>query len=169
MNADNTVQKSPEDDVIMVNGRPAKLKDVRVININGRPTKLVLGREYGFRMNSGCVPQPYEPKGAGCEPKRKRPKANVKIAKQTLAAMKLAKRKLSADAVIAAKQILVAKSLHAAIDAADAAAIERGYPLTDEELKQLGYVKLGDGVWELPISISIGIALREEKQPKKNA
>lgn len=44
----------PEDDVIMVNGRPAKLKDVRVVNINGRPTTLVIGREYGIKMKDGC-------------------------------------------------------------------------------------------------------------------
>jgi hypothetical protein len=37
----------------MVNGRPAKLKDVRVVNINGRPTTLVIGREYEFKMKNG--------------------------------------------------------------------------------------------------------------------
>lgn len=52
-------KKSPEDvrsegDVIMVNGRPAKLKDVRVVNINGRPATLVIGREYEFKMKDGC-------------------------------------------------------------------------------------------------------------------
>ena len=57
----------------------------------------------------------------------------------------------------------------AAVDAAEAAAIERGYPLTDDELRQFGYVGTEGGVWELPISISIGIALYEEKQQKKNA
>ena len=57
----------------------------------------------------------------------------------------------------------------AAVDAAEAAAIERGYPLTDDELRQLGYVGTEGGVWELLISISIGIALCEEKQQKKNA
>lgn len=45
---------SPEDDVIMVNGRPAKLKDVRAVTINGRPTTLVIGREYEFKMKDGC-------------------------------------------------------------------------------------------------------------------
>jgi hypothetical protein len=44
---------TPEDEVIMVNGRPAKLKDVRVVNINGRPTTLVIGREYEFKMKNG--------------------------------------------------------------------------------------------------------------------
>lgn len=44
---------TPEDDVIMVNGRPAKLKDVRAVTINGRPTTLVIGREYEFKMKDG--------------------------------------------------------------------------------------------------------------------
>jgi hypothetical protein len=43
----------PEDDVIVVNGLPAKLKDVRVVNINGRATTLVIGREYEFKMKDG--------------------------------------------------------------------------------------------------------------------
>ena len=51
---------TPEDEVIMVNGRPAKLKDVRVVNINGRPTTLVIGREYEFKLKPGCAPQPNE-------------------------------------------------------------------------------------------------------------
>jgi hypothetical protein len=80
--------------------------DVVVVNINGRPTTLVIGREYGIKMKSGCAPVPYEPeqtKGAECEPIIKMPKANVKIAKQTLAAMKLAKRELSAELKLAAE------------------------------------------------------------------
>ena len=67
-----------------------KLKpgDVRVVTINGRPTVLVIGREYEFTLKSGCAPQPYDEttKGAGCEPKRKMPKTNVKIAKRKLSA-----------------------------------------------------------------------------------
>jgi hypothetical protein len=47
-------KKSPEDDVILVNGRPAKVKDVRLVTINGRPTTLVIGREYEFKMKDGC-------------------------------------------------------------------------------------------------------------------
>jgi hypothetical protein len=45
---------TPEDVVIMVNGRPAKLKDIRWVNINGRATALVIGREYAFKMKDGC-------------------------------------------------------------------------------------------------------------------
>lgn len=57
-----------------------------------------------------------------------------------------------------------------AADAAEeAAAIERGYILTDEEVKRLGYVGTEGGVWELPISVSICRALHEEKQQKNNA
>jgi hypothetical protein len=101
-------------------------------------------------------------------PKRKMP--DTKIAKQTLAAMKLAKQELSAEPKLAAKQILAAKSLIAAADAAEAAAAERGYPLTDEELKRLGYVEEEGGTWRLPISISICNALVKEKhQSQKNA
>ena len=57
----------------------------------------------------------------------------------------------------------------AAVDAAEAAAIERGYPLTDREVMHLDYVGTEGSVWEPAISISIGIALYEEKQQKKNA
>jgi hypothetical protein len=135
-----------------------KLKpgDVRVVNINGRPTTLVIGREYVFELKSGCMPQPYKPeqtKEAEGEPKRKMPKTNVKIAK----------RKLSTEPKLAA-----AKSLMSAVDVAEAAAIERGHPLTDEELKQLGYVETEGGTWELPIPIEICKLLVAEDQ-KKNA
>jgi hypothetical protein len=62
--------------------------DVRVVKINGRPTTLVIGREYKFTFKNGCGPQPYEEttKGVGCEPKRKMPKTNAKIAKREPAA-----------------------------------------------------------------------------------
>ena len=68
-----------------------KLKpgDVRVVNINGRPTTLVIGREYGFKLKDGCVPQPYEEarKGAGSEPKKKTPKTKAKTGKRNPVAM----------------------------------------------------------------------------------
>ena len=52
--ASEECKKSPEDDVIVVNGRPAKVTDVRVVTINGRPTTLVIGREYEFKMKDDC-------------------------------------------------------------------------------------------------------------------
>ena len=54
----------------------------------------------------------------------------------------------------------------AADAAAEAVAIERGYPLTDEELKQLRYVEEEGGTWTLPIPDSVINALYEEEQNK---
>jgi uncharacterized membrane protein len=42
---------------------------------------------------------------------------------------------------VSEKQILAAKNMIAAADAAEEVAVKRGYPLTDEELKALGYVE----------------------------
>jgi hypothetical protein len=67
---------------------------------------------------------------------------------------------------VAAKQVRAAKSLITAVDAAEAAAIERGYPLTDEELKQLGYVETEGGVWELNIPFEVARAIFLEKKNK---
>jgi hypothetical protein len=57
----------------------------------------------------------------------------------------------------------------AAVDAAEAAAIECSYPPTDKEVKHLGCVGTEGGVWELSICASICRAFREDKQQKKNA
>ena len=62
------------------------------------------------------------------------------------------------------KQILAAKNLIAAADAAEAAAAERGYPLTDDELKALGYVEEEGGTWALNIPDSVAIAIWEDQQ-----
>jgi hypothetical protein len=99
-----------------------------------------------------------------------RKQVNTKLAKPVLAAVKLAKRELSAEPKLAAEQLRAAESLIAGVDAADAAAEKRGYPLTDEELKQLGYVEEEGGCWGLPISVSIcKVLVEEEQQKKKNA
>jgi len=52
---------------------------------------------------------------------------------------------------------------------AEAAAVERGYPLTDREVMHLDYVGTEGGGWKLRISVWICKALCEEKQPKSNA
>jgi hypothetical protein len=67
---------------------------------------------------------------------------------------------------VAAEQILAAKNMIAAEEAAEAAAIERGYPLTDEELKQLGYVEEEGGTWGLNIPHNVIAALWEEQKQK---
>lgn len=127
--------------------------DVRVVNINGRPVTLVIGKEYKFTFKSGCGPVPYEPeqtKEAEGEPKRRTPKPNTKTSKRKPAA----------------EQIAVAKNMIAAADAAYDAAIERGYSLTDEELKALGYVADEGGTWGLDIPDSVIAALWEEQKQK---
>jgi hypothetical protein len=58
-----------------------------------------------------------------------------------------------------AKQVIAAKKMIAAVDAAEKAAEERGNPLTDEELKKLGYVETEGNVWELPIPMHISALL----------
>ena len=63
---------------------------------------------------------------------------------------------------VAAEQILAAKNMIAAADTAEAAAIERGYPLTDKVLKQLGYFETEGGPWGLNIPDSVVDALHEE-------
>ena len=59
------VQKSPGDvqkpQTIEVNGRPARLEDVRVVTINGKRETLVIGREYAFRLKPGAVATPHYP------------------------------------------------------------------------------------------------------------
>ncbi len=67
---------------------------------------------------------------------------------------------------VAAEQILAAKNMIAAADAAEEAAVKRGYPLTDEELKALGYVETEGGPWALDIPDSVAIAIWEEQQQK---
>ena len=76
--------------------------------------------------------------------------------------------KTAAQKLAAAK--IAAKNMIAAEEAAEAAAVERGYPLTDEELKALGYVEEEGGTWGLDIPDSVIAALYEEaQQRKKNA
>jgi hypothetical protein len=70
---------------------------------------------------------------------------------------------------VSEKQILAAKNMIAAADAAEEVAVKRGYPLTDEELKALGYVEEEGGTWALNIPDSVAIAIWEEQQQKKNA
>ena len=69
---------------------------------------------------------------------------------------------------VAAEQILAAKNMIATADAAYDASIERGYPLTDEELKALGYVEEEGGTWGLDIPDSVIAALWEEQKQQKN-
>jgi len=68
---------------------------------------------------------------------------------------------------VAAEKILAAKNMIAADEAAEAAAIKRGYPLTDEELKALGYVEEEGGTWVLDIPDSVIAAIYEEAHQKK--
>ena len=69
-----------------------------------------------------------------------------------------------------AKQVIAAKKMIAAADAAEAAAEKRGYPLSDAELKKLGYVKAagGGGVLELNIPVRICKILVAEDRAKKS-
>jgi hypothetical protein len=63
-----------------------------------------------------------------------------------------------------AKQVTAAKNMIAAADAAEAAAVAEGRSLTDEELRQLGYVEDEGGTWGLNIPIHIcKILVAEDK------
>lgn len=65
-----------------------------------------------------------------------------------------------------AKQVIAAKNVIAAVDAAEAAAKAAGRELTDEELKNLGYVETEGGVWELPIPVHVAKIIAAEKASK---
>jgi len=54
-----------------------------------------------------------------------------------------------------AKQVIAAKRMIAAVDAAEAKAAAEGRQLTDAELKKLGYVEEEGGTWHLPIPVHI--------------
>jgi hypothetical protein len=61
-----------------------------------------------------------------------------------------------------AKQVVAAKKMIAAVDAAEAAAKARGRELTDKELVKLGYVEKPKGCFSLPISSRVALALVKE-------
>ena len=64
-----------------------------------------------------------------------------------------------------AKQVIAAKKMIAAVDAAEKA----GLPMTPANMKKLGYVKTEGGVWELPIPVHVCKILADEEKRQKFA